>query len=61
MRPSPVILRLSKLAAVLNAAQQEGQPDNHPHGLEGRILRTASPLPPKARKLEGPRAYAPRL
>jgi hypothetical protein len=61
MNPRVLLLRLSKLAAVLNAAQQEGQPDLHPHGLEGRILRTASPLPPKAHKLEGPRAYAPRL
>lgn len=34
--------------------------DQHPHGLEGRLKRPALPVA-KSKKIEGPRAYAPRI
>lgn len=34
--------------------------DQHPHGLEGRLKRPALPVA-RNKKLEGPRAYAPRI
>ena len=65
-----MLLKLSRVAAKLaasvpgipgltgeNAAHMIGQ---NPHGTEGRLLRLAAPRA-KLKKMEGPRAYAPRL
>lgn len=65
-----MLLKLSRVAAKL-AASVPGIPDlagengahllgQNPHGTEGRLLRLAAPRA-KLKKMEGPRAYAPRL
>jgi hypothetical protein len=57
-----VILRAASYAAFLGKMAAELQVvDKTPNGLQGRLSRRKPLAVPRPKKLEGPRAYAPRI
>ena len=62
-----MILRASRIAGEMDKlastpiVDPEPVMDNNPHGRDGRLRRIPHPGKVRVKKIEGPRAYAPRI